>query len=519
MAWLILFIAGFALGGMYWQSLKALLTSPVTAIQAALPAPELPTLTVNIAFTEYSNLLAQRESAQTTGAFIANEADFQQATIEVVDENGRSQEIPVRLRLRQGTAESLGEHDKWPFDVRTRSDTTLWGMSRFTLQDPASNNWLAQWAFIQAAAREGLLVTRYQFVNLTINGDSKGIYALQEGFSQELLTEQAHIPGVIIEFNGDRLWQTIQAQDGDEQAILADPFTHLRPADWHLLTIDAVQDNTIENDAALLAQRETAISRLRGLQTGTETAGAIFDTAQYGTLLALADWWDAADALSWVNLRFYYNPDTDLLEPIVASGQPLLVNGRISSAYFYNDSDVQQAYLTAVQRLTQPDYLDQLQTDLDPQLQQLQRALQAETDLTLPWETLRQRQTQLQQSLAPSQPILAYFDNTHADTLQINLASVYNLPLQLIGFDIGGATFLQANPAWIQGDTSALLPGTEGAVILRPPATDTVYFVQFQIPILEIQRLDSELDGLTGIEINIATQIVGLPNVQLTPAR
>jgi hypothetical protein len=330
----------------------------VRQVQASDTA-DLPTLIIDMPFANYNNILSQREEALAQGVFIGGDADFMAATMELEGEV-----VPVRIRLLQGTAVHLGESDKWNFDVRTRNDALLLDMQRFQLRDPADNNWLNEWAFQESLRHEGLLATRYHFVNVQFNGDDWGIYALQEGFGSELATAQGRPNGVMVEFAAERLWESTIHFSGDNQAAVADPVTNLTADNFQLFEVDTFRDATIASDEILSAQKDKAIGLLRGLQAGELTAAQVFDVEQYGRFLALVDLWGATDAVALVNLRYYYRAEDGRLEPIGFNGNPLRSNGRVPLSATYNDPDLQAAYVRAAQEISQPDYLAQLQADL-----------------------------------------------------------------------------------------------------------------------------------------------------------
>ncbi len=274
-------------------------------------AADLPTLVVDMVFTDYDNILGQRQEALTTGVFIGGAQDFVPAFFGFEGET-----VPVRMRLQQGTAVHLEEGDKWNYDVRTRNNQTLADMQRFYLIDPADNNWLNEWAFAESLRREGLIASRIQFVQLIFNGDDKGIYAIQAGFGAELLQAHDRSEGVIVEFDPTRLWQSIAYFDGDDQSTQLDPVTNLTVDDFQFFEVDTFRDATIADDELLSAQKDAAIGLLRGLQQGELMASEVFDVEKYGRFLALADLWGATEAVSLLNLRFYYNPENKRLEPI-----------------------------------------------------------------------------------------------------------------------------------------------------------------------------------------------------------
>jgi hypothetical protein len=516
--WLVVLLLVFGLGlwlgqtGV-WELLRQEWVASVGNLRASDTA-DLPTLIIDMPFANYSDILRQREQALADGVFIGSAADFVAATMEL-----EGVVVPVRLRLLPGTAVHLDEGDKWNFDVRTRNDALLRDMQRFQLRDPADNNWLNEWAFLESLRREGILTTRYSFVNVRFNGDEWGIYALQEGFGAELAMAQGRPNGVTVEFDTERLWQTMAAYDGDVEAALADPLTDLSADKFQLFEVDTFRDATIADDPALSAQQAAAIGLLRGLQAGELTAAQVFDVAQYGRFLALADLWGATGAVQLTHLRYYFDAENGRLQPIGFNGNPLSGDGRIPISATYNDPDLQAAYVQALVDISRDSYLTQLQAELQPEWEVLREAVGVEPALRRgevavdpPWQALAQRQTLLQQSLNPTQPVFAYLGAPELSAngiVQIDVANVLNVPVEILGFDVAGATFLEPDEAWLVNGRY-LLPAFDAQTGLLP-------YTRIHMPLLALQ--DTELTFTQELEIRVATRITGHDQTQLTLAR
>jgi hypothetical protein len=100
------------------------------------------------------------------------------------------------------------------------------------------------------------------------------------------------------------------------------------------------------------------------------------------------------------------------------------------------------------------------------------------------------------------------------------VANVINLPVEVLGFDIDGATFLEADPAWLRTAESAELVSVHGnQIILSATGSGLIRYVRFHLPTTEIIRLDQETDFVHPIEVNVATRILGLDGHQFTLAR
>ena len=522
-SWLIglalVFALGLFLGG----------RDPLSPVQYWLPSlplslghqssvDHLPTLTVDMPFDSYRNLLQQREAALRAGGYLSRRADFVMATIRL-----RDSVVPVNVRFRDGTAQHLEQAQGWQFDVRARQDQTLNGMERFYLLDPADNNWLNQWAFARSLEREGILTARYAFVNLVFNGHSWGTYALQEGFGDALMTRNDRVPGVLLAFDTDLLWRSI-ARFGDAEHTYADPVGKLTSTAFPFLEVDAFSDAAIDRDVARSNQRDVAVSRMRALQAGQVPPSEVFDVETYARFLSLVDLWGANEAVSVANLRYYYDPDTGRVEPIGFVGNPLSSEERLPMAATHGDTGLQAAYAREAKRVSDPSYLDGLRAELEEDLLRLQRILQRHAgEMDLPWEALEQRQAWMRHSIDPIQPVFAYLGDATTSvsaTIEIDVANVVNLPIEVIGFDINGTTFLEADPAWLRTDPNPDLVIVRGnQLVLIASSSNTPRYVRFHLPTTEIVRLDAESHFMQPTEIGVATRILGLDRHQLTPAR
>jgi hypothetical protein len=520
----LVFILGAFAGGQEWQgAIQDLQSVPARVIQLVSPkqAEDLTTLIVDMNFDSYNDLLGQREQALQASVYIPSGQDFVTATIRLNEST-----VPVRMRLLEGPADRLGDDEKWGFEVRTRQNQQLLDMQRFYLQDPAANNWLNEWAFARALEREDVLAARYRFVRLIFNGDDRGIYALQEGFGSELLAAQGRPEGVIARFDADLLWESIAHFGGDVQVTYDDPVANLSATGFQYFEVDTFRDADIARDADLSAQKDTAIGLLRALQTGQLQASEVFDVERYGRFLALVDLWGATQGASLVNLHYYYNPTSARLEPIGFNANALGSDARLPLATTYDEPALQAAYVRESLRVSQPEYLDELQAELKSELRSVQQAVSAEHQPTeFPWDELRQRQEQMRRSLNPVQPVFAYLGSptlSMSGTLRIEVANVLNLPVEIVGFDIHGATVLPPNREWLQGESNELFTNQADKTILR--AFDTsrapvIRYARFDIPLVEIQRLDNELDYMQELDVQVITRILGLSTTQMTLAR
>jgi hypothetical protein len=538
-----------------------LASAPQSFITSPTSTEGFPTLAINIDFASYTNLLEQRARALQRGIYIPAEQDYDYAEIWVQGTN-----VPVEIRMA-GPVEHLGDDDKWGFEILAEDDGHILGMHHCYLLDPAVNNGLNEWAFVQALAHEGILAARYQFVRLIFNGDDRGIYALQEEPDATSLTteqrsamsshnqtsnnqDQQSDQGIVVKFDTQTLRRSIAHFQGDVEAAYADPVSNLAVTAFQYLELAPYRDAALTPDPTLAPQREQVLGKLRELQTGARSASEVFDVDAYGRFLALVDLWGATQATSPLNLHYYYTPNNRALEPVSFNANALGSDKRIDLTLTYNDPAIQAAYTREAERISQPAYLRQLRETLEPELVRVQQLLMSEYPTTvLPWADLRQNQAQIQRSLNPVQPVSAYLGDpvlSISGTLRVEVGNVLNLPVEIVGFDIAGAIFLIIDHQWVSSESDSLLldmsprgepsvggapsmggapsigGGPEAVVLRAVDASQTPIVVQYadiDIPLTEIHRRDQEIDLMHEPDIQVVTRILGLTHTQRTLAR
>jgi hypothetical protein len=135
---------------------------------------------------------------------------------------------------------------------------------------------------------------------------------------------------------------------------------------------------------------------------------------------------------------------------------------------------------------------------LTAEWQRLAKVVSAEHEATPPWERLSDRQAQLQRSLTPAQPVLAYLGSptlSMSGTLRIEVANVLNLPVEILGFDIGGPPS-SIRPAWLSEESQELLMPSVNQIVLRAADTtqqQVVRYIRFDVPLTEIHRRTKNL--------------------------
>ena len=255
-------------------------------------------------FKDISKLHQKRDEALAIGHLVQGDDDFVGGSIRF---DGRT--IPIRLRLKGDWVDHL-QGRKWSFRIRVRDGDHLLGMRRFSLQHPLTRGYQAELMYFELLRGFGVMAPRYQFVDVTLNGESIGLMALEEFFAKELLEHNRRREGVIVRFDESLPWAARDSLSG-EAVGWNGAFDDYRNA-----AIDGIGSTRIAESPVLSEQFRVAQGLLRGFADGKLQASQVFEVQQLGRFIAISDVTGSWHAARWANLRFYLNPITLKLEPI-----------------------------------------------------------------------------------------------------------------------------------------------------------------------------------------------------------
>ena len=464
----------------------------------------LPTLTIDLKFKYYRQMLEKRDEALKIGILQTSDEDFVPATIAL--NNGPK--LDMKMRLKGDWTDHL-QGDKWSFRIHLKDDAQIMGFRQFSIQTPETRNYLYEWAFHQNLMEEDILTTRYHFVNVMLNGKLLGIYGIEESFTGELIESQGRRQGVIIRFDEDNLW--------DKWAYFYANGTKFIGNGWSYTTektadISSFQTGRIENDPILSAEAATARSLLRSYETEELSASEVFDVRLMGRFFALSDLWAACHGTNWHNLRFYYNPITARLEPVVFDAIPFTECRQDATKNFifdagnsiFNDDEIKRAYAEELYRMTRPGYIESLRDEYDSQVQDLTGSLSVEYDpneLGINWQRLIERQRFLNLWFTPPNPVKGAYSvrginpgEVEPTTLNVELTNISPLPVDVIRFEVDGTPI----------QTSALEPASLSSY---KGSEDVPTYAMYSIPLMDAKAWSDE-NNLP--ELDAVVQLGGL---------
>lgn len=261
-------------------------------------------ISIIIDSTNYEILLSKREKAIKKGILTTEEDSWVKG--KVIYENDTNK---IKIRLKGDWLDHL-QNEKWSFRIKIKKGH-LNNVKEFSLQNPQSRDFLNEWIFHKLLQEEDILTTKYEFIPLVLNGNSLGIYAFEEHFEKELLEHKNRREAPILKFDEAGFWnlQLIDLKEKKETHYIYPFFdaSVITPFSKSILKKDSVQSvlfNRAQNSLEAYKKFNVPLSK-------------VFDVKKWAKFYALTDVFKAHHALVWHNQRFYYNPLTSKIEPVV----------------------------------------------------------------------------------------------------------------------------------------------------------------------------------------------------------
>lgn len=223
--------------------------------------------------------------------------------------NHNNLNVKGNIRLKGDRDIHWRNRDSSSYKVNLSSDNYLLNMNKFSLQKPRARNYIHEWIYLKFAENENIISIDYEFINLNINGESFGLYVLEEGFNKDLLEKNGRRNGPIFSLN-----ETLSTNT--EEPI----FKVYNEKYW-------LKNENIEI-------YKTARQNLENFFNGKTSAKEVFDRKKWASFFAITDITHTYHGLYAKSVKFYFNPVSNLFEPIPFDGHRKKPNySKFSSNY------------------------------------------------------------------------------------------------------------------------------------------------------------------------------------------
>jgi hypothetical protein len=361
----------------------------------------------------------------------------------------KNEKKKIKIKLKGMLGDHWQHPYKWSFSVKMDSkNQTVFNLRRFVLQSPKTLDFISEWLFMKVLEKEGLISHRTKFVDLIVNGNKYGAYILQERGMKELIENNNRREGPIIVFDNE-------LKTTEHINYLNLGINKVDDYFWRS-KISPIQFKKNYKNTEQEIFLSKAVTLLEKFRSKEKNAHEVFDTEQLAKIMAIRAIFGSLE-FDVDDLRFYFNPVTNLLEPIsreIHSDPGRFINYGNSWVFevdkirfpwqrsfleiLYDDKIFYENFLTKLGQISEIDYLYKIISENRYEYDNLIKILR----LNFPSEKITSLNDYIDvakfisDTLNPIQkPKVNMIQNTK-DYLILNITNTQIMPLEIIGINM-----------------------------------------------------------------------------------
>ena len=344
----------------------------------------------------------------------------------------------IKMSLTGWTLRHVGDIKKWSFRIKMKDDASILRMKEFNLLYPSSRGYLSDWIGHKLQEKVGLIALRIQFVNVNINGDDLGLYCMEENYDKILIENNQLKEGIVFK------WGNVPKMYNSGKIL----------KDSNLNKSSILLRNLIKS----FAIHDIGIDKL-------------FDLPKMAKHFAVNDLMNGGGhGIALSNTRFYFNPITNLIEPIgrewaittykyenLQNEMALSVEYLNDSPFFNNffsDSTFMKLYINELNILSEKSFLDSFFNKISDEMQSVTNIIYRDNPFYVyPKEFLYNNQNYIRSKIYPNQPIAAYYSDIINNKLQLSLRNLQCIPVRIVNVTLNDSLiFLPKKDSLLIGD-------------------------------------------------------------------
>jgi hypothetical protein len=200
----------------------------------------------------------------------------------------------VKVRSKGDRALHVSTFDTMSFKVDIKGSKRLHGLEEFSIQSPIIRNYGWEIFVNNIGSKMGLMAPKIIPINFSFNGDSRGIYVVEEGFNSEFLERRGKKVGPIFSLNEP----------------MGEVFPSVVYEPYEAKKINS--DNEIIYDNA----RRKLLSIKSEYKNNNFDPSLYFDLRQWATFFSVIDLVGSYHGAVPKSVKLYFNPSTQLFEPV-----------------------------------------------------------------------------------------------------------------------------------------------------------------------------------------------------------
>ena len=283
----------------------------------------LPVININISLEKQLILEKDRKKAlKNKDAFLF---EFKKVPASI---NFNNSEFKIDLRLKGDRDIHYKEKDKSSYKIELRNDEKIFGINKFSLMKPRARNYIHEWIYHQLMEDNGLINLKYEFVNLKLNGESQGLYILEEGFDKILIERNKRRNGPIYSIKEE--WTSVLNNSENKEPL----FQVYNKKNW-------LNDDNLQ--IALYGNK-----LLKNFFKNKIELDEIFDEDKWAMFMAISDlnYYEHGNQIK--SVKFYFNTISKKFEPVPFDGHRIVVDLNENIKGWQNFRNIKPSFQLAV---------------------------------------------------------------------------------------------------------------------------------------------------------------------------
>ncbi len=375
----------------------------------------------------------KRADALKNGVLSSGENDLIKAEISSEKNIG----LKSLIRLKGDWTDHLRDTLKWSYKVGLENDKTLYGMRKFSIQHPITRNYAWEWLFLKIIKENELMGLRYDFLNVELQIEKKdrietkqiGIMAIEESIDKILIENNKRREGVIISFDETLLWEDRKRQ---RDLHLPENNKDVNARLVKTAPIRVFNENRVLATPGLKKQFDTAKNLLHALRKGELTISEVFDVEKLSMFVALSNLFGGHHGLIWHNLKIYYNPVTNKLEPVASDSNSGYKIEEIRQYVFSKDDPVyQQKLVEKLEMVSSEKFVQTLYNRNYEELNSLMSILKSEFKIDFDHSVLEHNSNLIKKQIYPANSLISHLSSYDSKNISLDVKNITRFPISL----------------------------------------------------------------------------------------
>jgi len=369
----------------------------------------------------------------------------------------------IQIRLKGVFSDHWADSEQWSFKIKIKNDSKpINQLYRFALQPPKTTSYIYEWLFMKSLEKEKLFSLGIDYLDLKVNNNHIGFYSLIGQISDELIKKNNKDVAPIIGFDSE-MWVKEQIQSNKIYSKGVIKKENGTEDSYYRVKINPIQFSLDENENNIKNLKK-AINLLESFRKGDLKTSQAFDIDQLAKIMALRALLGSSQ-FDWLDTKFYYNVEKNLLEPISKEIHVDLENNykiyyptwwidsykprsdyEMNKDFFiddlFRDLEFYEKYMRQLNKFSKEKYFENLIKENQKEFNSILKKLEINypTKKIFSKEHLEITRLRIENYLNPIQNLNVYFSSYDEGILSLSVSNLQRIPVIVKGLKLNDGT-------------------------------------------------------------------------------